>query len=399
MKKISHSFLLAGIIQMSFLAVASADPLDSWTTNQITTNSFQLDHIAYGNGCYVVTAEAGDAGAIYSSADGMHWTLRYSDNNGWGLTMIYSGGHFVGVGGVETAISSDGTNWTVLFLPLQYEPSGNTADMTFGNGVNVEVGQTNGVGSIITSPNTIVWTSRTTTPSIGGPISSVVYGTQFVAVGNNDGIEYTAAGSATSWTRRSIPGGSQISFGNGLYLVPLTGGSNLVSTDGINWNMLNTGLTNMCGRIIYANGLYLARAGSYLATSSDGTNWLQQPQIIPNVGSFIFNYVGTNMTFATDGVRLATIGSVFHTFPQMPDGIVYLSDVLIGVRPTNGPVATVALAGLLGRQYQIQSIDALSAGVNLWHTNMTLRLTNTPYVWTDATATNSSRFYRGVLLP
>jgi hypothetical protein len=59
----------------------------------------------------------------------------------------------------------------------------------------------------------------------------------------------------------------------------------------------------------------------------------------------------------------------------------------------------VALSGLVGRNYQIQSADMLTAGANTWRTNATLQLTNTPIVWTDATATNSARFYRGVLLP
>jgi hypothetical protein len=72
-----------------------------------------LNHIVYGNGCYVAVAEFWDSGYIYSSADGFHWTLRYTDNDAWGLHMAYNNGYFLGIGGVETAFSANGTNWTI----------------------------------------------------------------------------------------------------------------------------------------------------------------------------------------------------------------------------------------------------------------------------------------------
>jgi len=77
----------------------------------------------------------------------------------------------------------------------------------------------------------------------------------------------------------------------------------------------------------------------------------------------------------------------------------FTSDVLVGIRTTNTPASSLAISGLVGRNYQIQSADVLPAGSNNWRTNLTLQLTNTPYFWNDNTATNSARFYRGVLLP
>jgi len=65
---------------------------------------------------------------------------------------------------------------------------------------------------------------------------------------------------------------------------------------------------------------------------------------------------------------------------------------------TNNPTPKVAISGLVGRNYQIQSTDALGAGNN-WRTNAMIQLTNTPSIWIDVNATNSARFYRGVLLP
>jgi hypothetical protein len=71
---------------------------------------------------------------------------------------------------------------------------------------------------------------------------------------------------------------------------------------------------------------------------------------------------------------------------------------LSGIRFTNNPSRRIALSGLVGRNYQIQSTDALGASSN-WRTNATLQMTNAAIVWTDNTATNLSRFYRTVLLP
>ena len=393
MKQTWRPLLLGSIF---ILGIARADVLDNWTTNQITTNSFKLNHIVYGNGRYVAAGEQGDAGGIFSSEDGSTWILRYSDNNAWGLTLTYSGGRFVGVGGWETAISTNGTNWTVSFLPTAYGyfnyPFGYATDMTCGNGLYVAVGDTNNVGFIITSTDAVNWTPRNSSPAIGGHIQSVAYGaSKFVAVGNNDGLEYTSTTGTGTWTRRSIPGGNQISFGNGLFIVPLTGNSNLLSTDGINWSMQNTGLTNKLGKVTYASGLFLARLGNYLVTSSDGTNWLQYPQQLPG------NVTG-DATVATDGKRLLTMGRAVVDI-LIYNSFVYSSDVLVSVRQTNKQPSTVVLSGLVGRNYQIQSTENLKSASSNWRTNTAMQLTNTPFVWTDPAPTNTARFYRGVLLP
>ena len=385
MKQINFTLLAAGILFGCFFQVARADVLDNWTTNQVNTNSAALKHIVYANGHYVAVGQRGDEGDIYSSEDGIHWTLRYTDQNSWGLTIAYSSGRFVGVGGWETAISADSTNWTVSFLPSNYLDR--QTDMTFGNSRYVVVGDTNNIGIIITSTDGTTWTPRTAA-TMGGHISSIIYsGTKFVAIGNNDGYEYTASSTATTWTRSSIPGGNQISYGNGLYFVPLNNKTNLISTDGNNWSLNATGLTNQLGKITYANGIFLARSGNYLTTSSNGTNWFQYPQTIPG------------FEIASDGKRLATIGSILVDFNnQWNNSFVYASDVLVSVRQTNKQPSNVILSGLVGRNYQIQFADSLGSSSN-WSTNTSLQLTNTPFIWTDVTATNAARFYRAVLMP
>jgi hypothetical protein len=404
MKQIASIFLLTGIFLGSIDITTRADVLDNWTTNQITTNSFGLNHVVYGNNIFVAVGEESDSGGFYTSADGFHWTLQYSEPNSWGLTMNYSAGHFAGVGPAlghgAADVSADGTNWTTTLFPNYGASVFTPMSITYGHGLYVAVGSTNNVGSIFTSPDGITWTLRGASLSPGGPIADVAYGAgKFVAIGDNDGLEYTSITGTGIWAKSNLPGGNKISYANGRFFVPLTSGSNLLSADGINWTLKPTGLTNTLGAVFYRNGIFMAKCGfsitgSYLATSTDGINWATYAKPLPGDGT-------RDANLATDGTRLVTVTGVpvYGGLPNAYNGFVYTSDVLVGIRSTNAPAHQLALSGLVGRNYQIQSADELPAGPNDWRTNFVLQLPNTPYVWTDATATNSKRFYRGVLLP
>ena len=394
------------VLLNGLLVIAQADVLGNWTTNQITTNSVGLRHIVYGNGLYVATGEFLDGGDIYSSEDGFNWTLRFSDLNSWGLSLNYSGGHFCGVGGWGTVeVSADGTNWNsgaippFFFDPRAADPNGQS--IIYGNGWYVTAGDTNGVGNILISRDGKTWIPSKILPAPGGRIANVVYGDgKFVAIGNNDGLEYTSSDGFT-WTRSGIPGGDTISYANGVFIVPLNNKTNLVSTDGIAWSANATGLTNTIGRVTYSHGLFIALSGipelaGHLATSNDGTNWIEYATPLPNLPNGRFGW--EDVSLATDGTRLVAVSSMYDGIPYY-DSYIYTSDVLVGIELTNSPSQQIILSGLIGRNYQIQSADALTASSNNWRTNVTLQLPSTPFFWTDATATNSQRFYRAVLLP
>jgi len=402
MKRICFNLLLVGIFQISFSTCARADVLDNWTTNQITTNSFGFHRVVYGNGIFVAVGESSDSSGYYTSTDGLHWKLAYVETSSWGANLSYSGGHYASVRSGDSwasiaNVSADGTNWITTIFSDYGAPTIDPLAATYGNNLYVVVGSTNNVACIMTSPNGVTWTSRSAGLSPGGPLSGVVYKIgKFVAIGNNDGLEYTSSTGTGIWTKSSLPGGNKISYANGLFFVPLNSKTNLLSVDGINWSLQATGLTNMLGAVTYGNGLFMAQAGVYLATSMDGTNWFQYAKPLPN-----YSTSGYDVSLATDGTRLFAVGAIYTNagFPNAYNGFVYASDALVGVRMTNNPTPKIALSGLVGRNYQIQSADALAVSSNNWRTNATLQLTNTPFVWTDATAPKTARFYRGVLLP
>jgi hypothetical protein len=266
-------FLLG--MALCFLSVnfqmVRADVLDKWTTNQITSNSYLygagLHHVVFGNGVYVAVGESGDGGEIYSSTDGFNWTLRFSDNNSWGLSLNYANGAFSGAAdGFDTVcVSTNGTNWVQTFFPgtTEFSPAGNLGygiPITYGSaGLYVAVGATNNVGAILTSPDGVSWTYRKTS-ALGGVLAGVCYGAgKFVAIGNNDGHEYTSTTGTGTWAQATIPGGDNISFANTLFFVPWTSNSNLVSANGTSWTALLTGLTNKMGAVTYSHGLYMAQ--------------------------------------------------------------------------------------------------------------------------------------------
>jgi hypothetical protein len=405
--RIKSFWLILGTLITAVASTVRADVLEHWTTHQVATN-FYLTHVVYGNGVFVASAEFGDSGAFFTSSDGSNWIQSFSDLNSWGMKVNYSEGQFSAVGGFGTVnVSSDGINWTSTFLVPDGSPWGPQA-ITFGDWLFVTVGDMDGVGSIQTSPDGVIWTSIALSPVPAGRINSVAYGGDtysgtFVAIGNNDGLVYTSAGvdAGTTWTQGTIPGGSLVSYAGGLFFIPLTHQTNLISADGYNWSLQATGLTNTLGSVNLVDGVFMAQCGmsstgGYLATSTDGTNWIQYSQPLPNF-MWVYDTLDNDATVATDGNRLVGVGEAMTD--SWPLSYAYVSDVLVGIRMTNLPPSSVVLSGLIGRQYQIQSANVPKPGGNKWNTSATMTLPSNPFYWTDPAATNAARFYRGVLLP
>ncbi len=212
--------LLAWALLTTAFSNAHADVLDNWTTNQITTNSFGINHVVYGNGIFVAVGENGDSSGYYNSTDGSHWTLAYIEPSSWGANLNYSGGHYTSVRSSFSwasvaNVSADGTNWVTTLFSFNGAPAIDPLDATFSNNLYVVVGSTNNVACIVTSPTGVTWTYQSASSSPGGPLSGVAYGNgRFVAIGNNDGMEYTSTTGTGTWTKRSLPGGNKISYAN-----------------------------------------------------------------------------------------------------------------------------------------------------------------------------------------
>ncbi|MFO1513622.1 MAG: hypothetical protein U1F83_12005 [Verrucomicrobiota bacterium] len=383
-----------------------ADWLDNWTTNQVSANYFRLDCVTYGNGRYVAFGEYLDWGMIMTSEDGKAWTLQVDGLNqgsdlSYSVALTYTGGRFFALGGFGvSAVSTNGINWAMIYQAtngIGFESYG----VAYGASRYVAVGlpyyQT--ATNVWTSTDGLAWTPHRSGSPTNVNLRDIAFGAgTFVAIpGGGFGMSsvddpghiYTSPTGIT-WTQRNILGGSRVSFCAGVFIVPYGPGTNLLSTNGIDWTPRNTGITNQIGKVYYFNGLFMARTGQYLCSSTDGTNWIQYQKPLPGVSS----WDGCHRRRAHGDCR----GDAWRTNWKIQCKA-YLSEPMVSVWVTNTLPPTVALSGLVGRSYRIEA-NADLADTNAWQTLTTWQLPNTPYLFTDSTATNvPQRFYRGVLLP
>ena len=154
--------------------------------------------------------------------------------------------------------------------------------------------------------------------------------------------------------------------------------------------MLTNNTASTFGRVIYTNGFYVALSGSNIFTSTDLTNWIQR--------SFPANEVLNDIAFGPCNVIAVGDQSQPGSKPNWTPKS-YVSDPFVAVSLQSGLPPQLAISGLQSRSYRIDYLDGLQAGANNWQTLTTFSLTNSPLLWSDATATNTQRFYRAVLLP
>jgi hypothetical protein len=379
---------------------ARAGFMDNWVTKQVSTNHTGLTYVVYGNGRYVAYGEYSDYGAVMTSVDGANWTLVTDGggNSGSGLSysvaLGYGGGIYLAFGGFGvSAVSSDGFIWTTFPSPsitgVAYSGTRFVAIVNDPYFFPPEIG-------VRVSTNGLNWT-----PSFSASLADIAYGNgTFVALGsnfsNNSGHAYRSSG-GSSWAEQPILGGSKISFANGLFIVPLAPGTNLISVNGAQWASLPTGIPSRIGKVLYVHGTFLALTGlepcdcSYtnLAASMNGTNWFQYAKPLPRAVR----------SLASDGNRLVTVSGRYVDVSHS-DGFVHYLDPIPSVQISNGSPAQLSLSGWVGRSYRIESIDSLTNQPLAWRSNATFVLPSDNFMWTDPTAAASpQRFYRAVQLP
>jgi hypothetical protein len=180
----------------------------------------------------------GTDGTIVTSTDGITWTAATSSGTTRDLYAVtYSGGVWLAAGANGTLVkSTDGLTWTAV-------ATGTTADLhgiAYGASTNaafepayVLVG--NG-GTVLTSADlatatTPTWKVLTTAPAGAGNLNAVVYGSQFVTVGNGGRIYISTDGLA--WTAVAPAGlsGDLLALARGslMYAALGTAGTNAIS--------------------------------------------------------------------------------------------------------------------------------------------------------------------------
>ena len=389
------------------LTSAKADPLDNWTTNQLSTNppgigGLQFEAVTYGNGQYVAVGEynGDDNGFVQTSEDGVSWTMRskhdYSILDLYDVTFgknLFGTNMFVAVGwdfysGVNLYNSTNGIDWSPHSSGLA-----NVFAVAYGDGSFVAVGAdtlpnpgTVTSNVVVYSDDGVNWFSTDSrVPATASPgLNDIAYGNgQFVAV--SPGYIYPLFTQAR--ITNSLAGG-RISFCNGLFFIPAGPGTNLMSSNGLTWSAVTNNTATTFNRITYGGGNYVAVSMTNVFSSQDGTNWIQRNlQVSPFEHLVDLAPGNRNILLAGTGGPTAYLSDPFVSLrivSSFPQYVGYMPPQLI-------------VSGLTNRTYRIEMITNLPS--TNWQALTNIMLTNGPATWTDLKAYDSSRFYRAVLLP
>ena len=265
--------------------------VDWQLSNPVPDQILAINSVCCGDGQFV--AAAGFPGGFLTSPDGIDWTWRTLSGTQTFDDVTWGGNQFVAAGKLRTTTagimtSPDGVTWNA------HDP-GTTNQLygvTWNGSLYVAVGGENNLLTIITSPNGEDWTWSYLL-YFGGTLRSVAWsGSQYVAVGWGplSGYSYGPAPILTSpdgmnWTQRTS-GTTQLLYdvtwsgnkfvavgagnisGTGIQAVILT------SPDGVIWTEQNSGTTNDLKSVIWGGNQFVAVGlNGTILTSPDGVTW------------------------------------------------------------------------------------------------------------------------------
>jgi len=193
----------------------STDLLDNWQWRNPLPQGNLLNGVTYGDGTFVAV---GDCSTILTSPDGEEWTIKNSGTTYDLQRVTYGNGTFVAVGYNGAILTSpDGEAWNTV----NYGANALLQGVTCGNGTFVAVGDGGNCGTILSSTDSEAW---------------------------ND-VGYTSPLSG-------------VTFGNGTFVAVGANGAILTSTDGVNWNQMNSVTNKPLLGVAYGNGAFVA-VGDY----------------------------------------------------------------------------------------------------------------------------------------
>jgi streptogramin lyase len=297
----------------------------NWT-HRVSGTSYNLSSVAWSGSRFVA---AGVAGTILTSPDGVNWTIQASITSALdGVT--WSGSQFVAVGDNGTILTSpDGVNWTPQSSGAPVRQASGTADtlsaiawsgskfVAVGGSVIDEGSFLLYYGTILTSPDGVIWTTQQE-PLGSYELNGITWsGSKFVAVGidgiiltSPDGVNWTPQASGTSETLYGVTwSGSQfVAVGNS--------GIILTSPNGANWTIRAWGSPLL--DVIWSGSKFVAVGDNgIILTSPDGVNWTPQTSGTPN-GLLGITWSGSKFVAVGDnGMAVGGSGTILTS----PDGV------------------------------------------------------------------------------
>jgi hypothetical protein len=317
---------VVGLLLILFPCLTNADPLDYWHWRNPVPPGETLNGVAYGNGTFVVV---GEAGTVFTSPNGLEWTLGTSGGAEELRGVAYGNGLFVAVGRYGRILTSpNGIAWT--------RRESGTADfllgVAFGNGIFAAVGDR---GTVTASSDGMNWDVERAGKTDW--LRGITYANGvFVAVGFDENLRNDFKESATIFTSTDgrhwerMPTGSRhplygVAYGNGRF-VAVGFGAVASSSDGVTWNDTLIGATYF--NVTFGNGIFVATGWGTIATSSDGVTW--EPQSLSE-GEPLYGAGFANGTFIVAGKECYLFAS--------SDGMQWTGGKRAGIRSNLNEVA------------------------------------------------------------
>ncbi len=265
------------------------------TFGNFSGNNYQMTPPIYGNNVYVSAGTGG--GFVIRSMDAFTTNTTIGISADQWVDGDYGNNVFVLLASntVVGRSTDNGLNWaSAASLPQQAQWR-----LRFGGGIflgaALQPGNNSTSGAVVTSPDGVTWTSRST-PS--APLIKPAYGAGLFVCVFSDGV-YTSPNGVT-WTKRtSFPfapsGSSQLEYalGAGFMLIDMPQKLGAFSVDGINWVAIapppSIGTSN-CGLAAHQAGFLLqVVASNAWWSTTDGTKWTPRVGVSSGqIGKFIY---------------------------------------------------------------------------------------------------------------
>lgn len=259
--------------------------------------SGNVGRVCYGGGVFVAWVYDGSIQNLYTSADGVTWTLR---TNPLGATsassptaLTYGNGIFIVAKTGMLYSSPDGVVWTAKTNP--FGASDNINAIAFGGGTWLTVGYVSGVGARgFTSTDLTNWAQRPLSGSMGAV--SAVYSASLSrwVVGMYDGNASYSDNAGVNWSNYNLAPianayVNSIAWSGSRFVAVLSNGSIWFSSTGnTTFSEASSGTALLAGRypyqVIYDGARFIVcGVNGLLGQSADGmTGWAA---LAPNVGT------------------------------------------------------------------------------------------------------------------
>lgn len=295
----NQNFKTTGGIEAQSATLASSLTLgDNASYN--TSRTITLDSI--------VIIDPIDGISYYSQDNGVTFKKKQLPSDNYS-NVINDGTKFYAMGDQGNFVSSvDGATW----VSIQNDYNGGALLKLAKSGSKFVAIANN--GDTLHSPNGISWTKTTHgTPGIvttGGNVFIAASSSQFAVV-ESDSSTYWYSSNGTSWLSETLPiygYVSQLSYGNGNFLLVGNGTNLLTSTDALSWDTIDlssqTGLDDTVTDIQYLNGNYIAVSHGAVTFSTDLINWTTQTNLFDGTNAKYIAYTN-NQYFVAEENTLA----------------------------------------------------------------------------------------------